>query len=112
MNLNEAIARQASVFMSDLLGSSYAVNSGITHVINEGMSFGYYAPEDELKHLIKTNCESLTEIQQHGEKRFFDVLCGSNTVGQFVEEIFTIAAVYRRDLKKKETGMMNGKKSL
>jgi hypothetical protein len=101
-SLESKVQHQTNVFVSDLLGGVYSVSSGITNLVIEGLSFGYYNPDGATDHILGVTFQSQEEIEEYARERFFEVLTGKMTIGKFCEETFTIAAVFRRETRKKE----------
>jgi len=101
-SLESKVQHQTNVFVSDLLGGAYSVSSGITNLVIEGLSFGYYNPDGATNHILGVTFQSQEEIEEYARERFFEVLTGKMAIGKFCEEIFTCAAVFRRETRKKE----------
>lgn len=101
-SLESKVQHQTNVFVSDLLGGAYSVSSGITNLVIEGLSFGYYNPDGATDHILGVVFKSQEEIEDHARMRFFEVLGGNLPVGKFCEETFIHAAVFRRETRKKE----------
>ena len=101
-SLEQKVRDRTNVFVSDLLGGACPVSSAISFLVIEGMSFGYYNPDGATNHILGTSLKTQEEIEEYAKERFFDVLTGKYSIGKFCEEIFTIAAVFRRETRKAE----------
>ncbi len=101
-SLESKVQHQTNVFVSDLLGGAYSVSSGITNLVIEGLSFGYYNPDGATNHVLGVTFTTQEEIEAYARERFFEVLTGKLSVGKFCEETFIHAAVFRRETRKKE----------
>ena len=101
-SLEHKVQHQTNVFVSDLLGGAYSVSSSITGLVIEGLSFGYYNPDGATDHIRGVDFKTQEEIEDYARLRFFEVLTGKQSIGKFCEEIFTIAAVFRRETRKAE----------
>lgn len=93
----KVIAERAGIFLSDLLGSSYPVASAIRDLIWSGMMYGRYSNEE----FGEGSFENEEELISYANLKFFNVLSSTNTLGNFVKEIFSESVALQRKLNGK-----------
>lgn len=101
-DLREMIANETNRFVNTMLRGEWTISDNIRITMNNGMSLGYINPEGCTNYITGTKFVKKTDIEDWAEIYFFDVLSGKISIAKFVEDVYLVAAVWRRELKKQE----------